>query len=611
MSDANIPYEQSELYRMRHTAAHVMAQAVLELYPEAKLGIGPPIADGFYYDFDLGQDENGRPRTFNPDDLPRIEQRMRQIIAGRHPLRYREVSADEARALFADQPYKLELIEGLVRGELDEYGAPMGETAVISTYTHDSFEDLCRGPHVAHTGLIPPDAFKLMSVAGAYWRGDERRPMLQRIYGTAWPNRKELKRHLELLEEAKKRDHRRLGRELEIYILDEEVGPGLPLWLPNGNILREELEKLAHEMEDQLGGYLRVSTPHIAKDALYLHSGHLPYYEDEMYPPLEGEGARYYLKPMNCPFHHKIYASKPRSYRDLPLRLAEYGMVYRYEPSGTLFGLMRVRAAQQNDAHIYIAEGQFEQEFTAVMDLYRRYFDLFGIERYVMRLSKHSKAGLGKKYVDNEAMWLKMEAMVRQVMVDHAIPFVEAADEAAFYGPKIDVQIWSAIGREFSLATNQVDFVQPGRFNLTFTNAAGEAETPLCIHRAPLGSHERFIGFLLEHYAGRFPVWLAPEQFRVIPITDSHNAYAAQIAARLHAAGLRGTADLSGERMNAKIRQAQLMQVPYMLVVGEREAEAGTVALRRRDGRRENALDPAAFAERTRDLIAARASHLG
>lgn len=593
MSQNNIPYEESHLYRIRHTAAHVLAQAVLELYPEAKLGIGPPIADGFYYDFDLGIAEDGKPRTFKADDLPWLERRMRQIMAGKHALQYHEVSVAEAQALFASQPYKLELI-----GELAGEG-------VISTYRHDSFEDLCRGPHIEHTGQIPADGFKLMSIAGAYWRGDEGRPMLQRIYGTAWPNKKELKRYLNLRQEAKKRDHRKPGRELELFIIDEEIGPGLPLWLPNGNILREELEKLAYETEEK-AGYQRVATPHVAKEDLFLRSRHLPYYEEDMYPPMEREGVRYFMKPMNCPFHHKIYASKPRSYRDLPLRLAEYGMIYRYEQSGSLFGIMRARAAEQNDAHIYCSEAQFEAEFMAVIELYQFYFDLFGIEKYVMRLSKHSKAGLGKKYVDDERLWLKTEEMVRQAMINGNVPFVEAEDEAAFYGPKIDVQVWSAIRREFSLATNQVDFAVPPRFDLTFTNSQGQEETPLCIHRAPLGSHERFIGFLIEHYAGKFPVWLAPEQVSVIPITDSHNEYAANLAARMKAAGIRAQADLGGERMQAKIRRAQLMKVPYMAVVGDREVAAETIALRRRDNSRQNDMPVAAFVAQVQARIAER-----
>lgn len=598
MSQQNVVYEQSELYKIRHTAAHVLAQAVLEKYPDAKLGIGPPIENGFYYDFDLGVDEEGKPISFKPDDLSDLEKRMRQIIGGQFPLEYREISVEDAQKLFANQPYKLELIAELAQAN-----------AVISTYRQDSFEDLCRGPHVLDTNKIPLDGFKLMSVAGAYWRGDEKRPMLQRIYGTAWHDKKELNQHLELLEEAKKRDHRKIGRELEIFILDEEVGPGLPLWLPNGNILREELDKLAKEMEDK-AGYQRVSTPHIAKEALYLRSRHLPYYVEDMYPPMDRDGSRYYLKPMNCPFHHKIFGSKARSYRDLPLRLAEYGMVYRYEQSGELFGLMRVRAAEQNDAHIYCAESQVEEEFMNVMAMYRYYFALFSIEKYVMRLSKHSKDGLGKKYVDNEAVWLKMEAMVRQVMLNNNVPFVEAEDEAAFYGPKIDVQIWSAIGREFSLATNQVDFAVPPRFDLTFMNAQGEAETPLCIHRAPLGSHERFIGFLIEHYGGNFPVWLAPEQVRIIPITDAQHEFAQRIAEVLADHGIRAKGDLGSERMNAKIRQAQLMKVPYMLVVGEREMTQETAALRRRDGIKQNNISIAAFIDDVQEKIRERSAEL-
>ncbi|GIV76963.1 MAG: threonine--tRNA ligase [Litorilinea sp.] len=603
------PEEQEQLYKIRHSLAHIMAQAVLELYPEAKIAIGPPIDTGFYYDFDLGVDEEGRPRTFSPEDLEKIEKRMRQIISERHPFIYREVTADEAREIFKDQPYKLELIEGLEKGEVDEYGNEVDEKPVISTYRQDTFEDLCRGPHVEHTGQIPPDAFKLMSVAGAYWRGDENNPMLQRIYGTAWRNKKELNDYLKMMEEARKRDHRKLGRELEIYIFDEEVGPGLPLWLPNGAILIEELEKLAKEVERE-AGYQRVRSPHVTKEDLFLRSGHLPYYAESMYPPMELEGVRYYVKPMNCPFHHKIFASRPRSYRELPLRLAEYGTCYRYEKSGELFGLMRVRSMQMNDAHIYCAEEQFEEEFMGVIALYRRYFELFGIDRYVMRLSTHHPRGLGKKYVDNERLWLKTEEMVRSAMRNGNVPFVEVPDEAAFYGPKIDVQIWSAIGREFTLATNQVDFAVPPRFDLKFVNREGQEETPLCIHRAPLSTHERLIGFLIEHYAGNFPVWLAPQQVVVIPITDAHNEYAANLARRLFDGGIRAEADLSSERMNAKIRQAQLMKVPYMLVVGDREVSQETVSLRKRDGSRRNDMPVGEFIALVQEKIATRAGDL-
>lgn len=594
------------LYRIRHSAAHVMAQAVLELYPDAKIAIGPPIENGFYYDFDLGMDEDGRPRTFRADDLKAIEKRMRQIIGGQHPFVYREVSADEARQLFADQPYKLELVDGLDEGGIDEYGNEVQEKTIISTYKHDTFEDLCRGPHVEHTGKIIADGFQLLSVAGAYWRGDENNPMLQRIYGTAWRNRKELKKHLEQLEEAKKRDHRKLGRELEIFIFEEEVGPGLPLWLPRGAVIVEELERLAKETEEA-AGYQRVRTPHLTKEDLFIRSGHLAFYKDSMYPPMEMEGVTYYVKPMNCPMHHKIFGSKLRSYRELPVRLAEYGTCYRYEQSGELFGLMRVRSMQMNDAHIYCTQEQFAEEFMGVVNLYKYYFDLFEIDRFVMRLSTHHPRKLGDKYVDNPALWQKTEEMVRQAMTEGQVPFVEELDEAAFYGPKIDVQIWSAIGREFTLATNQVDFAQPQRLGLSYINASGEEEIPLCIHRAPLSTHERMIGFLIEHYGGNFPVWLAPEQVRVIPITGAHNEYARQLEARLVDAGVRVAADLSNERMNNKIRQAQLMKVPYMLVVGDREVAENTVSLRRRDGSRNNGMPIEAFVTLILENIASRA----
>jgi threonyl-tRNA synthetase len=597
------------LYRIRHSAAHVMAEAVLELYPDAKVAIGPPIDTGFYYDFDLGTGPEGKPKTFSTEDLEQIEKRMRQIIGGRHPFIYREVSAEDARALFAGQPYKLELIEGLAKGDIDEYGNEVSTKPVISTYKQDTFEDLCRGPHLEHTGQIPVDAFKLMSVAGAYWRGDENNPMLQRIYGTAWRNKQELNQHLQMLEEAKKRDHRKLGRDLEIFIFDDEVGPGLPLWQPNGTVMIDELEKLAKELESA-AGYQRVRTPHLSKEDLFVRSGHLPYYAESMYPPMDLEGVRYFVKPMNCPMHHKLFASKPRSYRDLPVRFAEYGTCYRYEKSGELFGLMRVRSMQMNDAHIYCAEGQFESEFMGVVDLYRQYFDLFGIDRYVMRLSTHHARGLGKKYVDNQRLWEKTEEMVRNAMRNGGIPFVEVPDEAAFYGPKIDVQIWSAIGREFTLATNQVDFAQPPRFDLTFVNREGKEETPLCIHRAPLSTHERMIGFLIEHYAGNFPMWLAPQQVALIPITDTHHAYAEQLVARLREAGVRAQADVSSERMNAKIRNAQLMKIPYMAVVGDQEVANESVALRKRDGTRENDLPAGALVERVVEQIKRRSAEL-
>ena len=600
--------QEDRLYRIRHSAAHVMAQAVRELYPDARLAIGPPIQDGFYYDFDLGMDGE-RPRTFLPEDLEEIERRMRRIIGGQHPFVYREVDAGEARELFVDEPYKLELIEGLVEGTVDEYGEETEGSQVISTYTQDTFEDLCRGPHVEHTGQIPIEGVKLMSVAGAYWRGDEHRPMLQRIYGTAWANGKQLKRHLKMLEEARQRDHRKLGRELSLFVFDEEVGPGLPLWLPNGEIIINELEQLAREMETA-AGYRHVRTPHLTKESLFERSGHLPYYADSMYPPMEMEGVRYYIKPMNCPMHHKIYSSEPRSYRDLPVRLAEYGTCYRYEKSGELMGLMRVRSMQMNDAHIYCSEEQFAAEFMGVIDLYLHYFRLFGIEQYQMRLSTHHPRGLGKKYVDNARLWARTEDLVRRTMQEGEVPYVEVADEAAFYGPKIDVQVWSAIGREFTLATNQVDFAVPSRFDLVFVNSDGVEETPLCIHRAPLSTHERMIGFLTEHYGGNFPLWLAPEQVRIVPITDDHVASAEAFRTACEARGLRAEVDASSARMNAKIRQAQLLRIPVMAVIGDREVADDTVSLRLRSGQRRQGMPRPACLARAADLVSERSADL-
>ena len=595
-------YQESELYRIRHSSAHIMAQAVVEMFPEAKYTIGPPVENGFYYDFDL-------PRTLTPEDLSLIEKRMRQIIAGNFPFERKVLSAEEARQLFKDQPYKLELIEGLEQGQFDEYGNPLEVKPEISIYTHDTFTDLCRGPHVESTRKINPSSIKLMSIAGAYWRGDEKNKMLQRIYGTAWKSPKELEQYLWQLEEAKKRDHRKLGKELEIFIFDDEVGPGLPLWLPNGGVMIDELEMLAKDVETK-AGYDRVRTPHLTKEELFIRSGHLPYYAESMYPPMELEGVKYYVKPMNCPMHHKIFGSLPRSYRDMPIRLAEYGTCYRYEKSGELFGLMRVRSMQMNDAHIYCSEEQFEQEFMAVIDLYLLYFKIFGIEKYVMRLSTHHKSGLGKKYIDNERLWLKTEDMVRRAMNNGGVPYVEVPDEAAFYGPKVDVQVWSAIGREFTLATNQVDFAVPEKFDLKFVNPQGEDEIPLCIHRAPLSTHERMIGFLIEHFAGNFPVWLTPEQVRIIPITDGQNDYVAELVKKMKDLNIRAKADTGSSRMNAKIRAAQLFKVPYMLVIGEREMSEGKVSLRKRDGSRTNDLDLNEFIAMLQEKIKTRSLEL-
>jgi threonyl-tRNA synthetase len=583
----------------RHTLAHVMAQSVREYFVDqefaaasVKMGIGPVIENGFYYDFDL-------PRPLTPDDLIEIERRMYGIIDADLELRRYELPREEALERYrrVGDPYKLELIEDLPEDVPLSFYEQGGE--------EQGFTDLCRGPHLPRTGLIPRH-FKLMSVAGAYWRGDEKRPMLQRVYGVAFQNGEELERHLWRLEEAKKRDHRKLGAELELFTLDEDIGPGLPLWLPRGTVMADEIEALAKEMEWK-AGYQRVRTPHVTKEQLFVKSGHLPYYQEDMFPPMELDEVRYFLKPMNCPFHHKIFASRPRSYREMPVRLAEYGTCYRYEDHGALVGLMRVRSLQMNDAHIYCSEEQFEDEFMRVIGMYLEYFELFGIEEYVMRLSKHGKEGLGKKYVDQPELWEKTEEMVRSALVNGGINFVEAEDEAAFYGPKIDVQITSAIGREFTLATNQVDFAQPARFDLQYVDATGARRTPLCLHRAPLSTHERLIGFLIEHFAGDFPLWLAPEQVRIVPIADRHISGAREIEAELRAVNLRPHVDDRPERMNAKVRDAELLKVPYTLIVGDQELEGGTVSYRSRKEANRNGVGREEFISHLRRHVASRA----
>ena len=553
----------------RHSMSHVLAQAVLRLFPDAQLAIGPAIDDGFYYDFDVAA-------PFAPEDLKNIEKEMKRVVKQNHKFERIDVSREEASEKIAGAVYKQEILADLEDGQR------------LSFYQDGEFVDLCRGPHMLGTGQVKH--FKLLSVAGAYWRGDESRKMLQRIYGTAFATREALDEHLAMLEEAKKRDHRTVGRQLELFTFDDEVGPGLPLWLPKGAVLIDELEALAKKTETE-AGYQRVRTPHICKESMYLRSGHLPYYAESMFPPMEMEGIKYYLKPMNCPHHHKIFAASSRSYRDLPVRLAEYGTCYRYEQSGELFGLMRVRSLQMNDAHIYCSLDQFEEEFLAVCHMYLHYFELFGIENYLMRFSTHAAEGLGKKYVDDPEKWKLTEDMVRGAMEKGGINYEEVADEAAFYGPKIDVEIWSAIGRQFTVATNQVDFAVPGRFGLVYTNAEGVEETPICIHRAPLGTHERFIGFLIEHYAGNFPVWLAPVQAVVLPIAERHADYGAQVQQQLLAAGIRAELDAASETLNKRIRQAQKQKVPYMLIAGDREVEESQVSIRLRSG--EN-LDPQA-----------------
>jgi threonyl-tRNA synthetase len=637
--------QMTDIERLRHSAAHVLATAILKLWPEAQFAAGPPVENGFYYDVDL-------PHRISPEDFEKIEAEMKKEIKANHPFERMEVSRDEALemgkkgrlAALSDRndpsKFKLDIIENI----------PAGET--ISFYRNGEFIDLCAGPHVMRTGNV--GAFKLTHVASAYYKGDEKNPQLQRIYGTAFKTKKELEEFFAMLEEAKKRDHRKLGKELEIYIIDDDVGPGLPLWLPRGAAIIEELEKLAKETEFA-AGYQRVRSPHIARESLYKKSGHLPYYAESMFPPMElfedpsdriekmrlktelsimesllkerraqlhavmatltmrpqreneeagsklsaevQEGNRavaewqrkilalgdtYYLKAMNCPHHHKLFAAVPHSYRDLPLRFAEYGTCYRYEQSGELFGLMRVRSMQMNDAHIYLTPEQFETEFNAVNEMYLKYFKLFGIEKYLMRFSTHDPSKLGQKFVDEPELWKQTEEMTRNVLKNSGINFVEVPNEAAFYGPKIDVQAWSAIGREFSIATNQVDFAQPRRFDLRYKDKDNTEKVPLCIHRAPLGTHERFIGFLIEHYAGNFPLWLAPEQVRILPIGDEAPLldYSTSILNELRAHQVRAEIDKSTDKINGKIQRAEQMKVHTMLVIGNRDMDANAVSVR-------------------------------
>jgi threonyl-tRNA synthetase len=639
----------TELERIRHSCAHVMATAILRLWPDAQFAYGPPVENGFYYDLECSH-------RISPEDFAKIEAEMKKEIKANHLFERIEVTRQQAiqdsesgrLGGLTERPgqpskFKLDLLQQI----------PEGET--ITYYRNGDFIDLCAGPHVMRTGNI--GAFKLTSVASAYYKGDERNPQLQRIYGTAFKNKTQLDEYFKMLEEAKKRDHRKIGAEMGLFVIDTEyVGPGMPLWLPNGAVLCEELEKLAKETEFA-AGYVRVRTPHLAKEKMYKTSGHLPYYAESMFPAMESvgwnpvmwqtaknlmfervrriakglervgqqmgvdfieaqkqlarvrlenpdlntffqdeaeallsdllifgleESEKYYLKAMNCPHHHRIFAAQPRSYRDLPLRLAEYGTCYRYEQSGELFGLMRVRSLNMNDAHIYCTPEQFADEFNAVNQMYLKYFKIFGIEKYVMRFSTSAPEGLGKKYVDEPELWKQTEDMVRQVLIESKINYVEVPNEAAFYGPKIDVQVWSVIGREFTLATNQVDFAVPKRFGLVYKDRDNTEKTPLCIHRAPLGTHERFIGFLIEHYAGNFPLWLAPEQVRVLTIGDDEKlvAYAKGILQELRAHMVRAESDFGTDKINGKILRAEEAKVHTMLVIGPRDMEAGNVSVR-------------------------------
>ena len=642
--------QMTDIERLRHSTAHVLATAILKIWPEAQFAAGPPVDNGFYYDVDL-------PHRISPDDFEKIEAEMKKEIKANHPFERMEVSRDEALELGKkgrlaaltdrNEPskFKLDIIENI----------PPGET--ISLYRNGDFIDLCAGPHVMRTGNI--GAFKLTSLASAYYKGDEKNPQLQRVYGTAFKTKKELDDYFAMLEEAKKRDHRKLGKELELFVFDDDVGPGLPMFLPRGAVIAEELEKLAKETEFA-AGYQRVRTPHIARESLYRKSGHVPYYVDSMFPPMtlleekhrkilenlkiararfsasfdaasertwqkiQAElaspdvdeakrqdiseqigllnpvqdedrarlagidamirtvGDNYYLKAMNCPHHHKLFAALPRSYRELPLRLAEYGTDYRYEKSGELFGLMRVRSLQMNDAHLYMTPEQFEAEFNAVNEMYLNYFKLFGIDKYLMRFSTHDPAKLGQKFVNEPELWKNTEEMTRNVLKNSGINYVEVPNEAAFYGPKIDVQAWSVIGREFSIATNQVDFAQPRSFDLRYKDRDNTDKIPICIHRAPLGTHERFIGFLIEHYAGNFPLWLSPEQVRILTIGDDPKLldYARSILKELRAHQVRAEMDESSDKINGKIQRAEQMKVHTMFVIGKRDMEANAISVR-------------------------------
>lgn len=559
--------EKETLAHLRHTLAHLLAQSVIEHHPFAKLTLGPAVDDGFYYDVDFGTVK------ISEEELNTFEKTMRKNLKSWTVFTHKEVSRDEAFDIFADNEYKTELINDI---------AERGET--ITVYTCGGFTDLCRGGHLENPAKeIPTDCFKLDRIAGAYWRGNEKNPMLTRIYGLAFESKEKLEEYEALKEEVKRRDHRKLGEELQLFSFSDYVGPGLPLWLPNGTAIIEELEKLAKETEFS-AGYKRVRTPHIAKEEMYLTSGHLPYYEESMYPAMEYEGGKYYLKAMNCPHHHQIFVAHPKSYRDLPLRLAEYGACYRHEKSGELFGIMRVRSLQMNDAHIYCTKEQFGDEFRAVNDMYLKYFKIFGIDKYIMRFSTHDPSKLGEKYVNDPVLWIETEKMVRDVLVESNITFIEVPDEAAFYGPKIDVQVWSAIGREFTLATNQVDFAVPRRFGLTYKSHEGKDETPLCIHRAPLGTHERFSGFLIEHYAGNFPTWLAPLQVAIVPVRENHTDFAKKIEKELREKYVRTEIFDDNNSLGKRIHVAKATRAPYVMVIGDKEIASNAFTIEKRDG---------------------------
>ncbi len=604
-----------ELERMRHSTAHLMAAAVQQLWPTAKFGVGPAIKDGFYYDIDL-------PEQIGTDDLEKIENKMRELRKKKLGYTRIEVPVDDAIAKMQEmnQPYKVELLNLLKEKGTTAVAQETGDDSVLDTdgngsevrislYQTGDFVDLCRGPHVDNTSEI--GAFKLMRVAGAYWRGKETNPQLTRIYGLAFETKDQLEERLWQLEEAKKRDHRKLGKDLEIFFFSEDIGQGLPLWLPNGATLRKELEALATE-EERKDGYVNVSTPVITKEGIYFKSGHLPFYQEDMYAPFEIDGQKYYLRPMNCPHHHTVYGHRPRTYRELPLRLSEFGLCHRYEGSGMLSGLMRVRSFVQNDAHIYVRFDQAKDEFLRVMQLHARYYELFGIKDYYMRFAMPDLARLDK-YVNEPQKWIAAMEVIRAAMEESGLPFEEQSGDAAFYGPKIDFIIENAIGNEYAISTNQLDFLATERFNLTYIGADTKEHPVYVIHRAPLGSHERFIAFLIEHYAGVFPTWLAPMQVQVIPISDRHYEYGQKVRDLVFNSGIatatggvRVDIDLSSERMQKKIRTATMMKIPYMLVMGDKEMETNTVAVRTRSGQDLGAMPLEKFLERLKQEISTR-----
>ena len=584
-------HEEDHLHRLRHSASHVMAQAVLEKFPEGKVAIGPPIENGFYYDFEL-------PRPLTPEDLEEIEARMREIIAEGHDFVYQEVAEEEARCIFADQPYKLELIDGILSAGTDEYGEPLDGAPKLSIYKSGSFVDLCRGPHVGNMREINPDAIKLLSVAGAYWRGDERRPMLQRIYGTAWESARELEEFLAWQEEVEKRDHRRLIKDLDLVSFQEEGGAGLAYWHPKGGRIRQIIEDFWRARHRE-GGYEIVFTPHIGKAQLWEESGHLGFYRESMYSPMDIDGVEYYLKPMNCPFHILIYKSSLRSYRELPLRWAELGTVYRYERSGVLHGLMRVRGFTQDDAHIFCTPEQIEDEVLRVLRFSLDLLRAFGFSDFYVFLST-----MPEKHVGEAARWKQAQESLRKAIEVEGLPYEVDEGGGAFYGPKIDIHVKDALGRTWQLTTIQFDFNMPERFDMTYIGEDGKEHRPYMVHRALLGSLERFFGVLVEHYGGAFPVWLSPVQVVLIPIADRHVEYAYSVAEQLRVAGLRAEVDASGERMQAKIRDAQMQKVPYMLVMGNREMEAGQVNLRMRDGNVPGAMSVDEFVALAQEAVA-------